>query len=96
MLCLCNTLRCSFSRPPKCIDKELTNAMKLHVTGVIIHGNPDNVNVFAALPHLKGDSNLNCECIFRALKKHFSSKGMLPKLHVQVHTCDSAHVDILR
>eukprot|EP00965_Chrysotila_dentata_P009676 315224-Pleurochrysis_carterae.AAC.1 len=35
---------CSFARPPKCIDKELTNAMKLHVTGVIIHGNPDVVN----------------------------------------------------
>lgn len=75
----------SFIRPPKAIDEELKAAMKLHVVGVMIHGKEsDNINLFAALPHLAGDSNLNCECIYRSLRKHYHERGMLPKLHIQV------------
>eukprot|EP00965_Chrysotila_dentata_P094776 3134526-Pleurochrysis_carterae.AAC.1 len=50
--------------------------MKLHVVGVIFHGgskneegvNSDLISLFAALPHLAGNSDLNCECLYRALK----------------------------
>ena len=74
----------SFLRPPKGADKLLKDAMKLHVIGMIFHACPDAVHLFAALPQLAGDSNLNIECMMRALKHDFGENGMLPKLHVQV------------
>ena len=75
---------CSFTRNPKNIDGQLKDAMKLHVTGVIFHGRAkDEVHLFACGPNLKGDSNLNIECLYRAISTTFKDKGMLPKLHVQ-------------
>ena len=61
----------------------LKNAMKLHVVGVTFHGTPDSVHLFAASPHLAGNSNLNCEALFRAVKAQYEEHGMLPRMHVQ-------------
>eukprot|EP00965_Chrysotila_dentata_P117011 3867284-Pleurochrysis_carterae.AAC.1 len=80
----------AFIRPPKAAEDQLKNAMKLHVVGVIFHGgnrneegvNSDLISLLAALPHLAGNSNLNCKCLYRALKYHFEEHGMLPRLHI--------------
>ena len=73
----------SFVRPPKGAEDALRDALKLHVVGVIFHGNPDRVHLFAAAPHLSGNSNLNCECLLRAMKAEYAEQGMLPRLHIQ-------------
>ena len=78
----------SWVRNPKEADELLSNAMKLHVIGVIFHGTPDDVHLFSAAPHLAGNSNLNCETLYRALKAQYSEHGMLPRLHVQVRCLD--------
>eukprot|EP00965_Chrysotila_dentata_P117058 3868594-Pleurochrysis_carterae.AAC.1 len=53
----------------------------MHVVGLIVHGNRDRPHLFAALPHLAGNSNFNCD--MRAVFAEFKETGMLPKLHVQ-------------
>eukprot|EP00965_Chrysotila_dentata_P108202 3573917-Pleurochrysis_carterae.AAC.1 len=64
-----------FPRVPKTSGDALKNAMKLHVSSVIIHGIPDSVHLFACAPNLAGDSNLNCECLYRAIKADYKAKG---------------------
>ena len=41
-------------------------------------------HLFYAHPQLAGNSNLNIECLLRAIFVRFNEKGMLPLLHVQV------------
>lgn len=73
----------SNGRRPKDLDALLKNSLPLHVTGVIIHGKPDAKYLFWSLPHLKGNANLNIECIRRALVHHLSQLGFRPKLYIQ-------------
>lgn len=73
----------SNGRKPKDIDPLLREALKLHVTGVIIHGNPDKRYIFWSLPYMPGNANLNLECIRRALVHHLSSSALKPKLYIQ-------------
>ena len=58
----------------------------MHIVGVIIHGSPDRRYFFLAYPHLAGDSNLNIECIRRALVLYYEELGtcLRPNLYVQV------------
>ena len=75
----------SFVRPPKGAAEDLLkDCLKMHVVGVIFHGNPDRCHLFFVCPHLSGNSNLNIECLLRALHLEFSEHGMLPVWHVQV------------
>ncbi|KAL1530789.1 hypothetical protein AB1Y20_001685 [Prymnesium parvum] len=75
----------SNGRKPKDCEELLKNAMKLHVTGIIIHGRPDKRYLYWSLPFLPGNANLNIECLRRALLKHIGDSGtMKPKLYVQV------------
>eukprot|EP00965_Chrysotila_dentata_P206372 6183496-Pleurochrysis_carterae.AAC.1 len=79
-----NKNRCpSFCRNPKSAHEELKDAMTMHIVGVIFHGNPDRAHLFPAAPQLAGNSNLNCECLLRAIVAQFGASGMLPVLHVQ-------------
>ena len=73
----------SFARSPKAAEEELKDALKLHVVGLIFHHNPDVVHLFYAGPHLSGNSNLNIECMYRAMLHEYKEKGMLSTLHCQ-------------
>eukprot|EP00965_Chrysotila_dentata_P003905 127606-Pleurochrysis_carterae.AAC.1 len=68
----------SFARNPKAAHKELKDAMTMRVVGVIFHGNPDRAHLFLAAPQVAGNSNLNCECMVRAIVAQFAERGMLP------------------
>ena len=70
-------------RNPKAADEELKEAVKLHVVGLIFHGTPDSVHLFYAGPHLAGNSNLNIECIYRAVLHDYKRYGLLSVFHVQ-------------
>jgi hypothetical protein len=61
----------SNGRKPKDVDALLSDVLKLHITGVIIHGRPDARYIFYSYPHLPGNANLNIECVRRALL-HYS------------------------
>ena len=74
----------SFVRNPKDADEELKEAVKLHVVGVIFHGTPDHVHVLYAGPHLAGNSNLNIECLYRAIQAEFAEHGMRSTWHCQL------------
>eukprot|EP00965_Chrysotila_dentata_P183613 6063077-Pleurochrysis_carterae.AAC.1 len=57
--------------------------MKFHVAGVIIHARPSaHVHLFSVTPNVAGNGNLNCECLYRALKHTSKQSGMLPTLHM--------------
>ena len=56
----------------------------MHIVGVIIHGKPDKRYFFVVYPHLAGDSNLNIECIRRALMLYCNETGLRPNLYVMV------------
>eukprot|EP00965_Chrysotila_dentata_P094778 3134559-Pleurochrysis_carterae.AAC.1 len=59
--------------------------MTLHVVGVIFHQHSEDVpHLFPAAPHVAGNSNLNCECLVRALRHQYGTSGILPTLHVQL------------
>eukprot|EP00965_Chrysotila_dentata_P120816 3995973-Pleurochrysis_carterae.AAC.1 len=74
----------SFVRVPKSAPDELTDAMKLHVVGLIFYGNPDVTHLFPAAPHLAGSGDVSCACFLRIVKHQFNGQtGMLPMLHVQ-------------
>lgn len=73
----------SNGRKPKDIDTLLKGVLKLHVTGVIIHGNPDKRFIFWSLPWMPGNANLNVECIRRALVHYLSGLAFRPKLYFQ-------------
>lgn len=73
----------SDGRKPKDIEPLLKDALKLHVTGVIVHGKPDKRYLFWSYPHLPGNANLNLECIRRALVHHLKGLPFRPKLYVQ-------------
>lgn len=73
----------SDGRRPKDVDSLLKDALKLHVVGLIIHGKPDKRYLFWSYPYLPGNSNLNLECIRRALLHHLSSLPFRPKLYLQ-------------
>lgn len=73
----------SSGRQPKDLDPLLSDALKLHVTGVIIHGRPDARYLFWALPFMPGNANLNLECVRRALVHHLRELSFRPKLYLQ-------------
>jgi len=73
----------SNGRKPKDIDELLKDTLKLHVTGVIIHGKPDARYLFYTLPFMPGNANLNLECIRRALVHHLAGLTFRPKLYIQ-------------
>ena len=73
----------SSGRKPKDVDELLKDVLKLHVTGIIIHGRPDKRYVYWSYQHLKGNANLNIECMRRALAHALHTLGFRPKLHVQ-------------
>eukprot|EP00965_Chrysotila_dentata_P007570 246508-Pleurochrysis_carterae.AAC.1 len=59
--------------------------MKLHVVGIIMHGKPDVVN-----PLRVAASDLNCECLLRALKHHYAeerhpAQAACADLHMSLH-----------
>ena len=74
----------SHGRKPKDADELLKECVKLHLTGVIIHGRPDKRYMFCSLPYMPGNANLNIECIRRALLHHLSRGSFKPKLYIQV------------
>lgn len=74
----------SNGRRPKDAEPLLKEALKLHITGVIIHGKPDKRFLFWSLPHLPGNANLNLECLRRALVHHLASMSFRPKLYIQI------------
>lgn len=73
----------SDGRKPKDVEPLLKEVLKLHVTGIIIHGKPDKRFVFWALPFLPGNANLNLECLRRAMVHHLGSSPLKPKLYLQ-------------
>lgn len=74
----------SNGRKPKDIADLLKyDILKLHVTGVIIHGNPDTRYLFWSLPWMPGNANLNLECLRRALVHHLRGLAFRPKLYIQ-------------
>lgn len=73
----------SNGRKPKDVEELLKKSLELHVTGVIIHGQPDARYIFWSLPHLPGNANLNLECIRLALVRHLSALTFRPKLYCQ-------------
>lgn len=74
----------SRGRKPKDCEELLKDTLKLHLTGVIIHGRPDKRYMFWSLPYLPGNGNLNIECIRRALVHHLGGTTLKPKLYIQV------------
>lgn len=86
----------SDGRKPKDIDPFLRDVLKLHVTGVIIHGKPDKRFLFWALPYLPGNANLNIECLRRALVHHLSGLSFKPKLYLQFdNASDNRNLTVL-
>ena len=73
----------SNGRKPKDVDALLSDVLKLHITGVIIHGRPDARYIFYSYPHLPGNANLNIECVRRALLHYLRDKPFRPKLYFQ-------------
>lgn len=73
----------SDGRKPKDIDNLLKDVLKLHITGVIIHGKPDARYIFWSLPFLPGNANLNLECLRRALVHFLRTLTFRPKLYLQ-------------
>lgn len=73
----------SNGRKPKDIEPLLRDVIKLHVTGVIIHGNPDARYVFWSLPYMPGNANLNIECMRRALVHYLRGRTFRPQLYIQ-------------
>lgn len=73
----------SNGRTPKDVEPLLKDVLKMHVTGVIIYGKPDKRYLFWSLPHLPGNTNLNLECIRRALTDCLGSLTFRPKLYIQ-------------
>ena len=57
--------------------------LKQSVTGVIVHGVPNNHFLFTANASIKGDANLNIECIRRTLAEVYASSPMPKTLYVQ-------------
>ena len=72
-----------FARNPKDVDEPLKRTLTSKVVGVIIHGRPDAQYFYAAGQHLSGDSNLNLECLRRALVHYCKSAPLRRKLYVQ-------------
>eukprot|EP00965_Chrysotila_dentata_P200187 6179848-Pleurochrysis_carterae.AAC.1 len=79
----CPNLSCV--RSPKAADDELKEAMKLHIIGLIFLGKPDVAHLLFAALRLAGYSNLNSECLMRAVQHQYGQTGMLPLLHVQAN-----------
>lgn len=73
----------SNGRAPKDVEPLMRDTLKMHVTGVIIHGKPDKRFIFWSLPWMAPNANLNIECLRRALVHHLSSLPMKPKLYLQ-------------
>lgn len=73
----------SDGRKPKDIDNLLKDVLRLHVTGVIIHGKPDARYIFWSLPFMPGNANLNLECLRRALVYFLRNLTFRPKLYLQ-------------
>jgi hypothetical protein len=72
-----------FARAPKDVDGDMQNAFLVHIVGVIIHGRPDSRYFFAASQQLAGDSNLNLECLRRALFMKADGKPLRRKIFLQ-------------
>lgn len=77
----------SDGRKPKDLDILLKDVLKLHITGVIIHGKPDKRFLFCSWPFLPGNANLNIECLRRAFLHALAGMTFRPKLYIQ---CDNA------
>lgn len=76
----------SSGRMPKDVDallKKEKEALKLHATGVIIHGQPDARYLFWSLPFMPGNANLNLECLRLALLHHLRGFTFRPMLYIQ-------------
>jgi len=72
-----------FARNPKDVDEPLKRTLTSKVVGVIIHGRPDAQYFNAAGHHQSVDSNLNLECLRRALVHYCKSAPLRRKLYVQ-------------
>ena len=62
-----NLVPCFTNRWPKDAERYIKHVLTLHVCGVLIHGEPDQRYLFPASQQLAGNSNLNIECMRRAL-----------------------------
>ena len=75
------------------VDTIITELVSILILIVAISIQICSVSLTQVCPHLSGNSNLNIECLLRALHVEFKEHGMLPVLHVQVCNAHTpAHV----